>query len=223
MSTLDRLPYREIWAVDFEFGGGDGNVPVPRCLVARELRSGRIVRVWEDELLHMRQPPYPTDAGVLFVAYYASAEVGCHLAHGWPVPVRISTCSPNGAPRPTGSMSMPSAGGLVTRCSTRWRLWARHDAGRRKDGDAGSGDPRRAVGCRRAEALLDYCQRDVDALDQLIHYLLPLTLERQYGLAHALIRGRAMAALAHVEHNGCRSTCRYWSGCARLGAASSTI
>src|SRR3954453_16970725 len=89
MSVLDRLPYREVWAVDFEYNAEGGNRPIPRCLVARELRSGRTIRVWEDELLRMRQPPYPTDAGVLFVAYYASAEIGCHLALGWPVPLRI--------------------------------------------------------------------------------------------------------------------------------------
>jgi len=86
---LRLLPFREIWAVDFEFGGEDGCRPVPRCLVARELKSRRTIRVWEDELLHMPKPPYPTDAGVLFVAYYASAEITCHLALGWPVPERI--------------------------------------------------------------------------------------------------------------------------------------
>jgi hypothetical protein len=89
MSVLDRLPYREVWVVDFEFGGGGGNNPVPRCLVARELRSGRTIRIWEDELLRMRKPPYPTDQTSLFVAYYASAEIGCHLALGWPVPARL--------------------------------------------------------------------------------------------------------------------------------------
>ena len=34
-------------------------------------------------------PPYATDANALFVAYYASAEIGCHLALGWPVPERV--------------------------------------------------------------------------------------------------------------------------------------
>ena len=30
---LDALPFREIWAVDFEFGGGAGNRPDPVCVV----------------------------------------------------------------------------------------------------------------------------------------------------------------------------------------------
>jgi len=49
------LPFREIWAVDTEFyagpgkanGGVDGDAPTPLCLVALELRSGRIVRLWQ--------------------------------------------------------------------------------------------------------------------------------------------------------------------------------
>src|SRR5512134_1774267 len=86
---LDALPFPEIWAIDFEFVAEQGENPQPVCLVARELRSGRTVRVWQDELRRMPQPPYPTGPGALFVAYYASAEIGCHLALGWPVPERV--------------------------------------------------------------------------------------------------------------------------------------
>src|SRR3954451_17305854 len=203
MSVLDRLSYREVWAVDFEFGGGDGNVPVPRCLVARELRSGRTIRVWEDELLCMRKPPYPTDAGALFVAYYASAEIGCHLALGWSVPVRILDlftewrAATNGLDihalgRKLGNSLLDalSAFGLDTMLAAE-KSEMRELAIR--------GGPWRAG---KPAALLDYCESDVMALDRLIHFVLPLTLERQHGLAHALLRGRAMAALAHVEHAG---------------------
>jgi hypothetical protein len=203
MSVLDRLPYREIWAADFEFGGGDGNVPAVRCLVARELRTGRTIRVWEDELLRMREPPYPIDAGALFIAYYASAEIGCHLALNWPVPVRILDlftewrAATNGLDvyavgRRLGNslLDAMSAFGLDTMLATEKREMRELAI---RGGPWSAGEP---------EALLDYCEADVDSLDQLIRHLLPLTLERQSGLAHALIRGRAMAALAHVEHVG---------------------
>jgi hypothetical protein len=86
-STLGRLPFTEIWAVDFEFGAEAGENPDPVCLVAWELRSGRKVRLWRDEF--GRLPPYATGPDGLFVAYYASAEIGCHLALGWPVPERV--------------------------------------------------------------------------------------------------------------------------------------
>ena len=83
------MGFREVWLVDFEFGKPFGEVCAPVCLVAKEYRSGRRIRVWQDELLELDQPPYPTGPDSLFVAYYASAEVGCHLALGWPVPDRI--------------------------------------------------------------------------------------------------------------------------------------
>ena len=55
MGPLDRLPYREVWAVDFEFAAPPGERPQPICLVARELRTGQLVRVWEDQLRRMPQ------------------------------------------------------------------------------------------------------------------------------------------------------------------------
>src|SRR5689334_15121036 len=106
---LDRLPFREIWAADFEFQAPDGERPRPVCLVARELRSGRLVRLWRNELECMARPPYATDPGSLFVAYYASAELGCHLALGWPMPARILDlyvefrAATNGRPTVAGS------------------------------------------------------------------------------------------------------------------------
>src|SRR5205823_12031664 len=66
-----------------------GERPRPICLVARELASGRTVRVWEDDLQRLDRPPYPIGPDVLFIAYYASAEMGCHLALGWPLPVNV--------------------------------------------------------------------------------------------------------------------------------------
>ena len=57
-AMLDRLPFAEIWAVDFEFGAEPGENPEPVCLVAWELQSGRKVRLWRDEF--GAAPPYPT-------------------------------------------------------------------------------------------------------------------------------------------------------------------
>ena len=57
-------------------------------MVARELRSGRLTRLWlADDPPAV--PPYPTGSDTLFVAYYASAELGCHLALVWPMPERV--------------------------------------------------------------------------------------------------------------------------------------
>src|SRR5215475_5133873 len=99
--------FHEIVVVDFEFTALPGERPGPICLVARELPSGRRFRLWHDQL--GSRPPYATGADVLFVAYYASAELGCYRVCGWPMPERI--LDPfiefrnltNGLPTPAGA------------------------------------------------------------------------------------------------------------------------
>jgi DNA polymerase I len=76
------LPFREVWCIDFEFypgaglvnGGRAGDKATPLCLVALEMRSGRIVRLWQDEFGPF--PPYRLDADALIVGYTISAEFG---------------------------------------------------------------------------------------------------------------------------------------------------
>ncbi len=51
------------------------------------IRKTKVIRLWRDKF--GCRSPYWTDAGALFVAYYASAELGCHLALGWPTPTRV--------------------------------------------------------------------------------------------------------------------------------------
>jgi DNA polymerase I len=192
-TALSFLPFREIWAVDFEFnlGGYTGNNPVPVCLVAWELRSGRKIRLWCDEFGN--KPPYPTDRDVLFIAYYASAEMGCHLALNWPVPVRILDLftefrnHTNGVPVLAGN-------GL---------LGALAHFGLDSVG-AEEKDTMRALILRGGpwteadkKAILDYCESDVAALARLLLGILP-----HVDLQRALLRGRYMAAAAGIERNG---------------------
>jgi DNA polymerase I len=79
--------FREVVIVDFEFTAIAGERPGPVCLVAHELGSGRRFRVWQDQF--GPAPPYATGPDVLFVAYYASAKLGCYRVLGWPMPARI--------------------------------------------------------------------------------------------------------------------------------------
>jgi DNA polymerase I len=182
--------FREIWLVDFEFMAGSGERPDPVCLCARELRSGRQLRLWR-ELGPV--PPYPIDAGSLFVAYYASAELGCHLALGWPLPERILDlftefrCGTNGLTVPAGNglIGALTAFGLDT-------IGAVEKEDMRAlvlRGGPWSDDEQTAV--------LDYCMSDVDALARLLPAMLP-----GIDLPRALLRGRYMAAAARMEHNG---------------------
>src|SRR6516162_9538715 len=79
--------FREIWCVDFEYGAGPGCRPDPVCLVAHEIRSSRTLRLWRDQFGPM--PPWTIGNDSLFVAYYASVEIGCCLVLGWPKPTRV--------------------------------------------------------------------------------------------------------------------------------------
>jgi hypothetical protein len=189
--TLDDLPYREIWAADFEFIAKPGERPDPVCLVAWELRSGRKFRLWGDEL--EPRPPYPIDADALFVSFYASAELGCHLALGWPVPARVLDLftefrnSTNGLKTPSGSGLL---GALVAHGLDAM--------------GASEKDEMRALVLRGGPwstderlAILDYCEGDVAALTRLLPAMLA-----KVDLPRALLRGRYMYAVAAMEHNG---------------------
>jgi DNA polymerase I len=183
--------FREIWAVDFEFIAGSGERPDPVCVCARELRSGREVRLWRDEL--GSTPPYPIDADSLFVAFYVSAELGCHLTLSWPMPARILDlftefrCGTNGLTVPAGNglIGALTAFGLDTM-------------------GAVEKEEMRALVMRggpwtaqERAAVLDYCMSDVDALARLLPAMLP-----RIDLPRALLRSRYMAAAARMEHNG---------------------
>lgn len=54
--------FREIWLVDFEFQSFDGERRQPICLVAHELRSGQVLKLWQDDLLVYANHLIPSDA-----------------------------------------------------------------------------------------------------------------------------------------------------------------
>jgi DNA polymerase I len=62
------LQFSEVWMCDFEFGGVDGERPRVRCMVAKEFRSGREIRMWAHELLNLAQAPFDVGPQSLFVA-----------------------------------------------------------------------------------------------------------------------------------------------------------
>jgi hypothetical protein len=63
--------FKEIWGIDFEFRAPPGERPIPVCMVAREIRSGRLIRLWQDELDALGRPPFDIGPESLTVVYYA--------------------------------------------------------------------------------------------------------------------------------------------------------
>ena len=195
------LPFRHVVVADFEFefgghaaaeeAGRSGERPRPVCMVAKELLSGQTWRLWRGEF--GPTPPFPIGSDGLFVAYYASAELGCFGALGWARPENVLDLfiefrdRTNGLPTPAGSGLVGALAyfgvdtiGAVEKDEMRALVLA---------GGPWSQNER--------EAILEYCATDVSALERL----LPTMLSR-IDLPRALLRGRYMKAAAAMELAG---------------------
>jgi DNA polymerase I len=183
--------FREVVLADFEFEARPGDRPVPVCMVAHELRSGRRFRIWQDQF--GPAPPFATGPDVLFVAYYASAELGCYRALGWPMPARILDLfvefrnRTNGLPTPAGSGLL----GALTYFGLDGIGAEEKDEIRKA---IGNGTWR---GRYAPDEILDYCESDVLALGRLLPAMQP-----GIDLARAILRGRYMAAASAMEFAG---------------------
>ena len=167
----------------------------------------------------MPEPPFPIDDDTLFVAYFASAEMGCFLELGWPVPTRILDLytefrnATNGIPLPggrgcLGALSHHGIPAITAEQKTEERALVMR------------GGPWSTAERRR---ILDYCQTDVDPLGALLERMLPGILARPNGLGQALLRGRYMAAVARMERTGVPIDYRdAASGCGPTGTTSSS-
>jgi hypothetical protein len=186
-----KVPFREIVVTDFEFGVRTGERPRPLCQVAHELVSGRRFRIWRGQF--GVAPPYASGPDVLFVAYYASAELGCYRALGWKMPPRILDlfvefrARNNGLPTPAGAslLGALSCFGLDGMAAVE-----KHELQEAIGNDTWQGR-------FTPQEILDYCETDVIALERLLPVMWPAI-----DLPRALLRGRYMAAVAAMEYTG---------------------
>src|SRR6516165_4536900 len=183
--------FREVVLADFEFGAASTHRPDVVCLVAHELHSGRTIRLWRDEMGPV--PPYDTGPDSLFIAFFASAELDCHRALGWPMPARILDLFCEFRDRFNGLPSLAGNGLLGTLAQ-----FGLDGIGAEEKKDmrdlALRGGPWTQ---EEREALLDYCESDVVAMKRLVPAMLPAI-----SIPHALMRGRYMAAVSAMQHNG---------------------
>jgi DNA polymerase-1 len=185
--------WEQIWVVDFEFHQPPGYQPSPICLVAKEVRSGREIRLWGDELTSLPSPPYAIGAKSLFVAYYASAELTCHLALGWPMPAKVLDLYAefrnvaNGLEPVCGFGLLGALAWFGLDVLGALEKQVMRDLAIR--GGPYSADERRA--------LTDYCASDVDAVCRLL-----ARMSVDIDLPRALLRGWYMAAAAKMEFRG---------------------
>ena len=189
----DLSQFREIWLIDFEFSQSPGNLPTVVCMVAKELRSGRTLRLWADQLLLLSAPPFGLGPDTLIVAYFSSAEMGCFQALGWPLPccvldLYVEFCNTTNGKTTIagnsllGAMTYLGLDGLSTVEKDDMRELAMR-GGPYTDSEK--------------KALLDYCESDVNALEKLLPCMLP-----HIDSPRALHRGRYMKAVACMEITG---------------------
>lgn len=201
---MEALPFAQTWCVDFEFRAPAGERPEVRCMVAREVRSGRLIRLWADELAEMDKPPFPIGPDSLFVAYYASAEFGCFLALGWPMPERVLDLYVERRRIANGRGLVEKGRGLLA--TLRAYGLAAIDADEKQDLRNLAMRAGEHYDQAEREALLEYCQSDVDALADLLPAMLPDILRGPVSpdrmLGQALLRGRYMVAVARMEWAG---------------------
>lgn len=183
---------QQVWLVDFEFYQPEGEPPRPICMVAQNYFTGEMRHAWLWDDPHP-ECPIPLGPDVLYVAYNAGAELGCHQALGWDLPVhvldlyiefRVLTCGrfPPGGHGLLGALNWFGLGDISAAEKDTMRDLAIR------------GGPYSA---NERAALLDYCTSDVKALAQL--------LPRMWAgidLRRALIRGRYAKAASKVESTG---------------------
>jgi DNA polymerase I len=183
--------FREVVVVDFEFAIPPGERPQPVCLVAHELRRGQRFRVWKDQFGPV--PPYATGPDVLFVAFYASAELGCYRVLGWPIPLRILDLFTEFRDRTNG---LPVPGGASLLGALTYFSLDTIGATEKRELQEAIGNNTWEGRYTQAE-ILDYCESDVVALKRLLVAMLP-----RIDLPRAVLRGRYMAAACAMEHAG---------------------
>lgn len=198
MSDVVPDSFSEVWNVDFEFRQPEDSSerPWPLCMVARELRSRRELRLWRDDLLKLRTAPFNVGPRSLVVAYAVAAEAACFLALGWPLPQNVVDLYAEHRLDVNGLGLPPKLNSLVA-VMERHKLpamtAAHKEAMRAKiiHQDRWSPD--------EAREILAYCADDVDAGERL---LLAMAAKGRIDWPRAVWRGNYMAATAHIAHHG---------------------
>lgn len=194
--TWNGLPFDEIWVLDFEFIAPPGARQEPVCLVAREIITGRLIRLFREDL--NGTPPFQTGRGALFVAYFSSAEWGCFAALGWPMPERVLDLYVEFRAATNGTV-LPAGRGLLGAL-----VFHRIASITKEQKDAGRELVMKGAPWSEADRrdILDYCQTDVDSLKPLLLRMIPGIRASREGLGQALLRGRYCVAVARMEHTG---------------------
>lgn len=163
-------------------------------MCARELRSGRDLRIWGDELLRLRVAPFDVGPSSVLIAYNASAELSCFLELGWPLPCNVIDLYAEHRVETNGRRLLTDnsiLGALALRGLSHIHAGekeAMRDLVLSKDRVSDFSPQER-------QDTVDYCWTDIVALEAL---LARITID----LPFTLLRGRYQAAVARMMRTG---------------------
>jgi DNA polymerase-1 len=180
-------------------------------MVAKELRSGREIRMSRDELLALRRAPFDTNSSTI-AAYYASAEMGCFLQLGWPLPDNLldlfveHRLSTNGQPVVQEQKSRAARTGKAQKSEGRDNLLGALAIRGLAHIDADDKETMRELILtennptrEQQELILNYCASDVIGTEALLRYMIE---HDEIDWPRALWRGQYIKAVAKIERCG---------------------
>ena len=188
--------FHQIWAVDFEFRAPPGGTPDVVCMVARDVMTGETIKLWGEEL-DRPLPPYGIGEDSLVLAYYASAEMNCHLALGWPMPANVIDLYPEFRNKSNGKALVHGDGLLGALRYHDLECISTLEKDLMRDLVLRGGE----YTLEEKNAIIDYCESDVLGLARLFQVMGPELLESPV-LERALLRGAYTQAVAKMEFLG---------------------
>ena len=196
--------FKEIWIRDTEYVSRPGERPIPVCEVAREFRTKRTIRLFQDELTSVH--PYSIGPESLIVVFFAPAEAGFDLELGRPRPARILdlnveyrnhwNCLETLVDKKIYKADEPK----IKRNSL---IGALMQYGLDSIGVSEKEEMRGLINTNgpwtpeQQLEITNYCESDVDGTERLLRAMLP-----KLDIPRALLRGRYACCSAAVERNG---------------------
>src|SRR5665647_2599420 len=185
--------FDRIFVVDFEFVALPGELTQPVCLVSHEINSGETEKIWlEGKDPSALTPPYSMGETDLFIAYYSSADWGCHLVLNWPLPINVVDLFPEFRVLTNGLPGISK--GLLGACH-------RFGVSTISESEKEAARVRIMQGPpyteEEKENILTYCASDVLETAELFKKMFPYI-----DIPRALIRGQYMETIAEMEQNG---------------------
>ncbi len=185
--------FEQIWLVDFEYATDELLRPDPLCMVAREWKSGREIRMWRDELRAASRAPFDTGPESLFVAFAANAEMDCFLELGWPTPAKLLDLYVE----QLAALNKRPEGVSCSLLATLAHYGLAHLAVEEKRTMREKAMTQTTWSPSDRMEMLDYCATDCDALAALLPEMLP-----GVAMPYALLRGRYMPAVSQMKRGG---------------------